>query len=90
MVGAAPPTMRRLQSNKVRTDEMDPNFSAHETIEAANHSATSMSASKGFNGELMKVVLNGAAFDDEPITMPFAEESVKQLPPQRMVVSSSN
>ena len=60
MVGAAPFTMKRLESDKVRIDESDPNFLNCESIEAANHNATltlTLTA-KGLNGELMKVVLN--------------------------------
>ena len=58
MVGAAPFTMKCLESNKVRIDESDPSFSDHESVEVANHNTASMSTAKGFDGELMKVVSN--------------------------------
>ena len=56
MVGTAPFTMKCLESEKVQINEMDPNFGKCESIEAANHNATSMSTAKGFDGELTKVV----------------------------------
>ena len=58
MVGAAPFTMKCLESNKARADETNPNFSNCKTIEAANHNAASSLTAKGFDGELMKVVSN--------------------------------
>ena len=76
MVGAAPFTMKCLESDEVRIDESDPNFSNHKSIEAANHNATSMLTAKGFNGELMKVVSNRTAHENEPVTAPFTNESV--------------
>ena len=58
MVGAAPFTMKCLESNKGRADETNLNFSNHKTVKAANHNAALSSTAKGFNGELMKVVSN--------------------------------
>ena len=74
MVGAAPSTMRCLESDKARVDELDPNFTNCKSIKAANHSATSMLTAKGFNGELMKVVSNHTAHENRPVTAPFTQK----------------
>ena len=79
MVGAAPFTMKCLESEKVQIDESDPNFGKCKTIEATHHNATTPLTAKGCNGELMKVVLNWAALDDEPVTAPFTDESVAAI-----------
>ena len=62
---SCPFTMRRLESDGARVDELDPNFTSHESIEAANHDATLTSTAKGLNGELMKVMLNCTACENE-------------------------
>ena len=78
-VGAAPSTVKCLESNKVRINKTDPNFGGCETIEAANHNATSTSTAKGFDVELMKVVSNRAAFEGEGVTVPFTKELVEGI-----------
>ena len=41
IVGAAPLVMKCSESDKVQIDGTDPNFSNHETVEAAGHDAAS-------------------------------------------------